>query len=94
MFLGFFKDKKREVLSLHSGAPLILSYEGLQMNYKGQALQVLRFSKSFMNRMHVYSQKGYTPVRADVRLVVAWKGEDDPYESAVLLPDLYLKKQK
>lgn len=94
VFLDFFKDKKRSLLQLHSGTPLILSYDGLRAEIKGEPYPILRFSKSFINRMHILYQKGYLPVRADVRFVVAWKAEDDPTESAVLLPNLYLSRKK
>ena len=36
--------------------------------------------------------KGYRPCGGEVRLVVAWKGESDIEETAVLLPNLHCKK--
>lgn len=37
--------------------------------------------------------KGYRPCGGEVRFVVAWKGENDKEETAVLLPDLHFKKE-
>ena len=38
------------------------------------------------------SVKGYRPCGGEVRFVVAWKGESDIEETAVLLPNLHFKK--
>ena len=32
------------------------------------------------------------PYSASIRFIVAWKGEDDTEETAVVLPDIYLRK--
>lgn len=33
--------------------------------------------------------KGYAPYIAKIRYIVAWKGEGDECENAVLLPDIH-----
>ena len=38
-------------------------------------------------------KNGYVPQFAKTRFVVAWKGSDDKEESAVLLADLFLKRE-
>ena len=35
---------------------------------------------------------GYRPCGGEVRFVVAWKGESDKEETAVLLPNLHFQK--
>ena len=35
----------------------------------------------------------YRPCGGEVRFVVAWRGENDKEETAVLLPDLHFKKE-
>jgi len=34
----------------------------------------------------------YIPYSANIRFIVAWKGEDNTEETAVVLPDIYLRK--
>lgn len=93
VFLSFFKDKKREILHMHSGWPLQICSGGLQTFIKGQCIMVVRFSKAFNDRLNVLYQKGYDPQRAEIRFIVAWKAEEDTTETAVILPSLYLKKR-
>ena len=36
--------------------------------------------------------KGYSPKSAEVRFVVAWKGEEDTEETPIILADMYFEK--
>ena len=37
--------------------------------------------------------KGYVPYKAKIRFVVAWKDKEDEQECAILLPDVYFRKE-
>lgn len=92
VFLDFFKDKKGMILSLKSGASMVLSGNGLSVNIKGQIIKLLIFSKFFRDKLEKLKEKGYNPTGAKIRFIVAWKGEEATEESAVILPDIYFNK--
>lgn len=92
VFLSFFKDKKREILNMHSGYPLQVCNDGLSAVLDGKYINIVRYSKAFAEKLNIMMRKGYQPQHADIRFIVAWKGEEDTTETAVLLPNLYLKK--
>ena len=45
-----------------------------------------------MEMIDSLSLKGYVISSANVRFIVAWKGENDTEESAIILPNIQLKK--
>ena len=93
VFLSFFKDKKREILHMHSGQQLQICNGGLQTVINGYCINIARFSKTFNDRLNRLYQKGYEPQRAEIRFIVAWKAEEDSTETAVILPSLYLRRR-
>ncbi len=78
---------------MHSGFRLEVCQGGLYVACSGQKFVVVRFSKSFNEKLNRLCQKGYEPLRGDIRFVVAWRSEEDTTETAVLLPNLYLKRR-
>lgn len=91
--LDFFKGKKEIIFKLHSGRQLFVVDNYLCAEIDGRTVRVAKFSKAFSETITKLGAQGYQPYNANVRFVVAWKGEDDEEESAVLLANLYLKKQ-
>lgn len=88
--LGFFKELKREVLSLKGGD--ILFYKDYTLYDKARR-PVARLSQSMQKKLAEWKGRGYEVKSAAVRFVVAWKPKDAPKEepeSAVLLADLVL----
>lgn len=92
VFLGFFKDKKKDIFSLQSGDSLEIDGNFLCALIGGRRVCVAKYSKSFEVYMEQLRSKGYQPSAASVRFIVAWKGEDDEEESAVLLPNVVMRK--
>lgn len=88
--LDFFKDKKSTVLKLRSGMPLTVDGSYLTADNDGTTTRVAKFSKKFVQDIDSFKAKGYSPTGAEVRFIVAWKGENDERESAVLLADVFL----
>ncbi len=93
VFLDYFKERKRAVLSLRSGD---------ELNYSNSVLYsvpadkpVAKLSSGMQATLKEWSEKGYGVSAATVRFVVAWKPKDAPKaeaETAVMLADLTLTK--
>lgn len=91
--LGFFKNRKNEVLSLRGGSSL--SYLDHYF-YDSNNRCVAKLSNRMQQTLAEWKEKGYDVYEAKVRFIVAWKPQDAPKEEkeiAVILPDLYLKKE-
>ncbi|MBO7223047.1 MAG: hypothetical protein J6V70_02815, partial [Kiritimatiellae bacterium] len=92
--LGFFKDKKNQILKLRSGQELIPSintYGDVQLSLaNGYGVCIL--SKACRDRVYKLFDKGYELASTKIDFIVAWRSEDDTEESAIILPRLYLSK--
>lgn len=91
VFLDYFKDKKKEILSLRSGDSL--NYNNAILYNTVTNRPVARLSKNMQSEIEDWNNKGYSVESASVRFVVAWKPKDAPKEeseSAVVLIDLML----
>ncbi|WP_294629283.1 RecQ family ATP-dependent DNA helicase [uncultured Bacteroides sp.] len=89
--LGFFKEKKQEVLALRGGDSLTYSNFFLYSSLTDKP--VAKLSSKMQGTLSEWEQRGYKVKSASVRFVVAWKPKDAPKnepETAVLLADLML----
>ena len=87
VYLDFFKGKKRFVLSLRSGMPLVFNNMKLCL-HTGEEVALL--SKKGREEVQKWLEKGYRVQSAVINYIVAWKGKDETEETAVLLPELVL----
>lgn len=91
VFLSFFKNIKKEVLSLRGGDTLIYNNHIL---YESKSnIPVAKLSQEMKNKLSELENKGYKVKKASVRFIVAWRSKDadkEEAETAVILPDLYL----
>lgn len=92
VYLGFFKEKKELISKLRSGQPLTFAAGGLTAEVEGRTVTVARLSRACLEQVAKLESKGYCPASASVRFVVAWKGEEDEEECAVLLPTVIFRK--
>lgn len=92
VFLGFFKEKKKFILNLRSGMPLAPTANGMSIKIPGEEIEVLRYSKGFSEKIKNLSEKGYVPVKGKIRFIVAWKNKDTDEEYAVILPEIYFRR--
>ncbi|MFR1236759.1 MAG: RecQ family ATP-dependent DNA helicase [Barnesiella sp.] len=91
VYLGFFKELKREVLSLRGGDSLNYNDSILYETLTNKP--VAKLSLSMQETLSEWKERGYKVKYASVRFVVAWKPKDAPKdapETAVLLADLVL----
>lgn len=89
--LDFFKGKKELIFKLQSGSSLAVDSVYLTAEIDAKPVHVLKFSKACVERLENLYEKGYQPYKAYVRFIVAWKDENDDKETAVILPEIYLK---
>lgn len=91
--LGFFKQRKNQVLSLRAGQALIFDNNYL---YDCETHMVIaQLSQNMQSELRLWYDKGYAVVSATVRFIVAWRPKDasqNEKEHAVLLADLSLKR--
>ena len=93
--LGFFKEKKKEILSLRSGNRLI--YQDFTLHDEKTNHPVAKLSKRMQDTINEWNSRGYKPTSALVRFIVAWKPKDSPkdeQEYAVILADIILTNDK
>jgi len=94
VYLDFFKDLKREILSLRSGDPL--KYKNSVL-YNSQNRAVAKLSANMQKTVSDWKEKGYEVKTASVHFIVAWKPKEatkDEPETAVLLADLVLNRMQ
>ena len=94
VYLDFFKDLKREILSLRSGNPL--KYKDCVL-YNSQNRAVAKLSANMQKTVSDWKGKGYEVKTASVHFIVAWKPKEatkDEPETAVLLADLVLNRMQ
>ena len=90
--LDFFKNKKEIIFNLRSGTKLRLDDVYLVAELNGRDVRVAKLSKAFVETLEKLQGKGYSPNSAEVRFVVAWKGEEDTEETPIILADVYFEK--
>lgn len=91
VYLGFFKERKHEVLALRGGDSLTYSDFFLYSSLTNKP--VAKLSLKMQNTLSEWGKRGYKVKSASVRFVVAWKPKDaqkNEPETAVLLADLML----
>lgn len=95
VFLGFFKERKQEVLALRSGD--LLTYSNFILYNPSTHNSVAKLSQKMQATLSEWEERNYRVKSASVRFVVAWKPKDAPKdepETAVLLADLVLSCQQ
>ena len=90
--LDFFKNKKEIIFNLRSGTKLKLDDVYLVAELNGRDVRVAKLSKAFAETLEKLKDKGYSPKSAEVRFVVAWKGEEDTEETPIILADMHFVK--
>ena len=91
VYLEYFKNIKREVLSLRGGD--LLEYRNSFLYNPSTNRPVAKLSMKMLNTLAEWNKKGYEVKSANVRFIVAWKSKDAPKEepeTAVLLADMLL----
>ncbi len=94
VFLDFFKDKKKDILTLFGGNNLY--YNDLLFYTMPSNKPVAKLSNQMSITLNGWFEKGYSVKSASVRFIVAWKPKDAPKkesETAVILIDMKLVRK-
>lgn len=92
--LGFFKNRKKEILTLRAGEQL--RYENNYLYSYKTGKQVCHLSQKMQAELNLWTKKNYRVSIATIRFIVAWKPKDAPKEEkehAIMLADLTLIKE-
>ena len=88
VYLDYFKDKKEIIKTLSSGMRLTAGNGCLSI----RKIPLIKYSKSFKDRLLTLEKSGYHVHEAQIRFILAWKGENDSEECLIILPDITLLK--
>ncbi|NLW32066.1 MAG: RecQ family ATP-dependent DNA helicase [Fibrobacter sp.] len=89
VWLDFFKNRQKQVVSLLSGDQLYECTDGL-MNSDG--VEVLRYSKRTQEKLAELHSRGYSVDFAKINFIVTWKTSEEK-EIRILLPELHLNRK-
>jgi len=90
VFLDFFKGKKQLILQLKSGVALCFDNVFFRLS---NGKKVAALSKQKRGELRELYDKGYVVKSAKVNYIVAWKNKEDTEETAVILPEIVLKRR-
>jgi len=90
IWLDYFISKQFAVSSLRSGDSLMINHDQCCLM---NGHPVLKFSKSFMQKMARLNAQGYFLKEAYVNFILYWKKEDVPDEIKIILPELIFHKK-
>jgi len=89
VFLSYFNSIQYNIAQLVSGESLTISGNGC-LNAKGH--KVVQFSQRFMDTIISMEKKNYKLRRANVDLLIYWKGEEMEKEVLILFPEVVFEK--
>ncbi|MCF8222310.1 MAG: RecQ family ATP-dependent DNA helicase [Bacteroidales bacterium] len=87
--LGYSVFVQHRIKRMQTGDRLALAEDGCN-NEKGE--QVLKFSKSFLDKIHDLEQKGFRPSSARVNFIVYWYNEEKKEEVQIILPEVVFER--
>lgn len=93
--LGFFKTRKKEILSLRAGEQL--RFDNNYLYSEKMNIPVCQLSQKMQTELCLWTKKDYHVARSAIRFIVAWRPKDAPKDEpayAVLLADLILYKNR
>ena len=88
LYLGYFEFVQHRINGLKSGDSIFICDEGCKNN-KGEL--VLKFSRSFLEKLSEIKQSGFQLKEAKVNFIVYWTN-DDKKEVKIVLPELCFEK--
>ena len=92
VFLDWFIARKQRIFTMTAGMLLTPAEHGLTIAGPEGRDMIVRFSKSFEEKLAGLTAKGYRITRAAIRAIVAWKKTEDETLYPVVLPELRLTK--
>ncbi|MTK53099.1 RecQ family ATP-dependent DNA helicase [Paludibacter sp.] len=91
VYLGYFEYVQNRIRNIVSGDALIIKEEGCA-NSNGDL--VLKYSQKTGETLKYHAEKGYRLKEAKVNFIVYWHKEGSEKEIKIILPELYLEKDR
>ncbi|MDQ3534450.1 MAG: RecQ family ATP-dependent DNA helicase [Bacteroidota bacterium] len=88
--LGYFFYVQKRMEGVLAGEKLTISGNTLVNN---QGATLVKFSKTFIERLNAWQQKGYSLSSAEVNFVVYWRNKETGQEFKIILPKVILKNK-
>ncbi|MCM1218969.1 MAG: RecQ family ATP-dependent DNA helicase [Lachnospiraceae bacterium] len=92
VFLDYFKYRQEVISKLISGAALTIKDDRFGTIISGNFVEVLKLSKVCSEKINKMKGQGYLLEKALIRFIVYWKGVEDTEGTAIILPELHLKR--
>ena len=87
--LGYSGFVQKRIQRMETGDPLLITEDGCN-NENGE--QVLKFSKSFLDKIQDQEQKGFRPSSAKINFIVYWYNEEKKEELQIILPEIVFER--
>jgi ATP-dependent DNA helicase RecQ len=91
LYLGYFEYVQHRINRLTSGDSINICDEGCKNN-TGEL--VLKFSRSFLEKLSEINQSGFLLKEAKVNFIVYWTNDDKNIEVKIVLPELHFEKKR
>ena len=89
LYLGYFEFVQHRINGLTSGDSIFICDEGCK-NSKGEL--ILKFSKSFLDKLSDIKQNGFQLKEAKVNFKVHWTNDEQKFEVKIVLPELHFER--
>ena len=94
VYLGFFKDRQSIIKRMRGGLRLGIRSSSLTIFYENTTLDIVRYSKSFSEKLSFFKRQGYEISSAYANFIVAWIDKKTKEESYIILPILHLSRSQ
>ena len=92
VYLNFVSGKKDSLCQLRCGQTLYFKDNTFFAKLQGRWIECAYLSQACKTKLVKYLQAGYVPSAAEIGFIVAWVNQEQTQTEAVVLPNLYLKK--
>jgi len=93
VYLNSFIKYQSSIYKLISGQQIYIDSESLCLSNENRKITIGKLSNLGKNKIEHFNELGYTQIKAVIRFIVYWKGENMDKEIQIVLPDIYFEKR-
>ena len=94
VFLDFFDENQAIINTLYAGTELKVGDYCLGVEIDGKMVELVKYSKKFMNDLARLENSNYSIVSAKISFIVMWKNKKSNKDLAIILPEIILTKNR